>query len=187
MDLSLILPLFLVIIVVFIIAFVVGVYNGLVVKRNRVKNAWAQIDVQLKKRFDLIPNIVETVKGYATHEKSTFEEIAKARSAFQGAGNPAQEIEANNMMTAALGKLFAVAEAYPDLKASTNFMELQGELSDVESKIAFSRTFYNDTTLMFNNAIQVFPSNIIAGMFGFKEEVYFQIEEAAKAAPEVRF
>jgi LemA protein len=184
---SIAMPIFLIVIVVVIGAFFVSVYNGLVVKRNRVKNAWAQIDVMLKKRFDLIPNIVETVKGYAAHEKSTFEEIARARSAFQGAGTPEGEIAANNMMTAALGKLFAVAENYPDLKASTNFMGLQAELSDVEQKIAFSRQFYNDTTLMYNNAIEVFPNNLVAGMFGFVGEVYFQIEEESKATPQVKF
>jgi len=143
--------------------------------------------VQLKKRFDLIPNIVETVKGYAAHEKGTFEEITKARSAFQSAGSPQQEAKANDMMSMALGRLFAVAEAYPELKASGNFMELQGELSDVEDKIAFSRQFYNDTVLIYNNAIQVFPKNIVANMFRFGEEFFFQVEESAKAAPQVKF
>jgi len=178
---------FLIGLLVIVGVFVVSVYNGLIVKRNRVKNAWAQVDVQLKKRFDLIPNIVETVKGYATHEKSTFEEVTKARTAFQSAQTPAQEAEANNMMTAALGRLFAVAEAYPELKASTNFMELQNQLSEVEDKIAFARQFYNDTVLMYNNAIQVFPSNIVANMFGFMDEFFFQAEETEKEAPQVRF
>jgi Uncharacterized conserved protein len=149
---------FLIGLLVIVGVFVVSVYNGLIVKRNRVKNAWAQVDVQLKKRFDLIPNIVETVKGYATHEKSTFEEVTKARTAFQSAQTPAQEAEANNMMTAALGRLFAVAEAYPELKASTNFMELQNQLSEVEDKIAFARQFYNDTVLMTTTLFRFFQA-----------------------------
>ena len=183
------LPLIIILFVVFLLGgFFIGTYNGLIQKRNRVKNAWSQIDVQLKRRFDLIPNIVETVKGYAVHEKSTFENVANARSKYQSAGgDPATAIAANNQMTAALGKLFAIAEAYPDLKANQNFLDLQQQLSEIEEKISYTRMFYNDTVLLYNNAIQVFPANIVAGMFRFVEATFFQIEESAKEAPKVSF
>ena len=166
---------------------IVGLYNGLIVKRNRVKNAWAQIDVQLKRRFDLIPNIVEAVKGYAKHESGTFEMVTKARTNYSNAVNPEEMMKANSEMTGALGRLFAVAESYPELKANTNFLELQTELSNTENKISFARQFYNDTAMLFNNAMQVFPANIFAGMFGFKEEPYFQSDESEKEAPKVQF
>jgi len=174
-------------VIVLLGAFFIGTYNGLIQKRNRVKNAWSQIDVQLKRRFDLIPNIVETVKGYAAHEKTTFENVANARTKYQSANDPAAAIDANNQMTAALGKLFAIAEAYPALKASQNFLDLQGQLSEIEEKISYSRMFYNDTVLLYNNAIQVFPANIVAGMFRFIEATFFQVEESAKEAPKVSF
>lgn len=173
--------------VVLLAAFLVGTYNNLITRKNRVKNAWSQIEVQLKRRFDLIPNLVETVKGYAAHEKTTFENVAEARSRYQSAGDPAAAIAANNQMTAALGKLFAIAEAYPELKANTNFLDLQNELSEIEEKISYSRMFYNDTVLLYNNSIQVFPANIVAGMFRFEEAAFFQVEEEARTAPKVSF
>ncbi|ODS42389.1 MAG: hypothetical protein MSIBF_03430 [Candidatus Altiarchaeales archaeon IMC4] len=174
------------VIILFVLAFVV-IYNGLVTLRNGVKNAWSQIDVQLKRRYDLIPNLVETVKGYATHEKGVFEEITKARANAmnaQGAGNKAA---AENMLSGALKSLFAVAEAYPDLKASTNFMQLQEELSGTESKIAYSRQFYNDSVMAYNIRIQQIPYNLIAGMFGFAQEEQFKTEGVEREAVKVKF
>ncbi|HOM42553.1 MAG TPA: LemA family protein [Bacillota bacterium] len=165
----------------------ISTYNSLVVKRNRVKNSWAQIDVQLKKRFDLVPNLVETVKGYAKHESETLEAVVKARNQYISAGTPEEMMKANTEMTGALGRLFALAESYPDLKANTNFMELQGELSDLEDKIAYARQFYNDTVLMYNNAIQVVPANIIASLFGFREEPYFKADESERQNVKVQF
>lgn len=165
----------------------ISTYNSLVIKRNRVRNAWAQIDVQLKKRFDLIPNLVETVKGYAKHEAGTLEAVVKARNQYISAGNPEEMMKANAEMTGALSRLFALAESYPDLKANANFMELQGELTGIEEKIAYSRQFYNDTVLMYNNAIQVFPANILAGIFGFREETYFKADEAERQNIQVKF
>ncbi len=170
-----------------IVLFLISTYNSLIVKRNRVKNAWAQIDVQLKKRFDLIPNLVETVKGYAKHEASTLEAVVKARNQYISAGTPEDMMKANNEMTGALSRLFALAESYPDLKANTNFMELQGELTQVEEKIAYARQFYNDTVMIFNNAIQVVPSNIVASVFGFKEEPYFKADETERQNVKVQF
>ena len=177
-----------VIVILFLIF--IGIYNGLVGLRNQVKNAWAQIDVQLKRRYDLIPNLVETVKGYAAHEKSVFEDVAAARSAAQqvSSAGPAARAQAENGLTQALGRLFAVAEAYPVLKANENFLALQEELSSTENKIAFSRQFYNDSVLNFNNKIQMFPSNIIAGMFGFTMSEFFEVKaEAERNAPKVSF
>mgnify|MGYP000893586412 FL=1 len=166
---------------------VLGVYNGLVVKRNRIRNAWAQIDVQLKKRFDLVPNLVETVKGYAKHEAETLEAVVKARNQYVSAGNREEAMKANTEMTGALSRLFALAESYPDLKANTNFIQLQGELTEVEDKIAYARQFYNDTVMIYTNAIQVFPANIIANMFGFREEPYFRADEAERQNVQVKF
>ncbi|HNT30335.1 MAG TPA: LemA family protein [bacterium] len=162
-------------------------YNGLVTARMRVKEAWAGIDVQLKRRFDLIPNLVETVKGYASHEKTVFENVTKARTAAMAGGSVAEQAEANNMLTGALKSLFAVAEAYPDLKAQANFQQLQSELSDTEDKIAYARQFYNTNVLDYNTKIQVFPTVLIAGMFGFKAEEFFEAEEAAREAVKVSF
>ncbi|MGI6584439.1 MAG: LemA family protein [Lutisporaceae bacterium] len=165
----------------------ISTYNSLVVKRNRVKNSWAQIDVQLKKRFDMVPNLVETVKGYAKHEAGTLEAIIKARNQYISASTPEEMMNANTEMTGALSRLFALAESYPDLKANTNFMELQKELSELEEKIAYARQFYNDTVLMYNNAIQVVPANIIASLFGFREEPYFKADEAERQNVKVQF
>ena len=171
-----------------LVIYVIALYNGLVQKRNRVDNAWAQIEVQLKRRHDLIPNLVETVKGYAAHERGTFEAVTQARAAASGAQGPAQAAAAEGILGQALGRLFAVAEAYPDLKASTNFLDLQQQLQDTENKIAVSRQVYNDTVLTFNNAIQVFPAVLIAGPFGFTRREFFEIEDAAdREVPTVSF
>ena len=175
-----------VIVVVLALAGVV-LYNRLIRLRNRVDNAWAQIDVQLKRRYDLIPNIVETVKGYASHEKETLERVIQARNVAMAATGVAQQGEAENMLTGALKSLFALAEAYPDLKANQNFLQLQEELTNTEGKIAYARQFYNDTVMSFNTAIQSFPANVFAGMFGFAQREYFEIEPAAAEAPKVQF
>ncbi len=173
-------------IVVVILAWVVMAYNRLITLRNRVDNAWAQIDVQLKRRFDLIPNLVETVKGYATHEKSIMEDITKYRSQIM-TGSVEDRAKANNMLSQTLKSLFAVAENYPNLKANENFKMLQEQLEGTENKIAYIRTAYNDSVLEFNNATQMFPSSIIAGIFGFKSKAYFEVPEAEKEAPKVQF
>lgn len=162
-------------------------YNGLVSLRNRVKEAWSQIDVQLKRRSSLIPNLIEAVKGYAKHEKTVFEEVTKARSALVGAKNPGEAAAANNMLTGALKSLFAVAEAYPDLKASENFKQLQEELSDTETKVAASRQFYNTNVLDLNNSLEQFPSSLVGSMFNFKKEEFFKASEEEKKDIEVKF
>lgn len=168
--------------------FVVGMYNGLVQLRNRCENSWAQVDVQLRRRYDLIPNLVETVKGYAQHEKETFQNVTEARTMAMNAGSVKDQGQAENMLSGALKSLFAVSENYPDLKANQNFMMLQEELAGTESKIAYSRQFYNDTVMKFNTKQQVFPSNIIANMFNFQEKDYFEIEEPeAKEPVKVKF
>jgi LemA protein len=175
------------IIVLILVIYIIYQYNGLIQLRNRVKNAWSQIDVQLKRRTDLIPNLVETVKGYAKHEKTVFENVTKARSSLMNAKTVQENAEANNMLTDSLKSLFAVAENYPELKASENFRQLQAQLSETEDKIAYSRQFYNDTVLMFNNKVQMFPSNILASLFHFTEAEYFEIAESDRAVPEVKF
>jgi LemA protein len=176
------------VVLVLIVVYLVALYNGLVQKRNRVDNAWAQIDVQLKRRRDLIPNLVETVKGYAAHERGTFEAVTQARAAAAGAQGPAQTAMAEGMLSQALGRLFAVAEAYPDLKANTNFLDLQTQLKDTEDKIAISRQVYNDTVLTYNNSIQVFPAVLLAGPFGFTRREFFEVEDAAeREVPVVSF
>jgi len=174
-------------ILVLVILVIIVLYNSLVVLRNRVNNAWSQIDVQLKKRADLVPNLVETVKGYAKHEKSVFENVTKARAALLNATTVAEKAKATNMLTAALKSLFAVAENYPKLMASQNFLMLQEELSAIENKIAYARQFYNDEVLRYNNAIQTFPGNIIAGLFSFKEEEFFEVEESSRKPVAVKF
>ena len=165
-----------IVIVIIIIGTVIHMYNSLVGLRNRVKNSYSQIDVQLKRRNDLIPNLVETVKGYASHEKGVLEEVTKARASVMSASSVEEVSAADNQLTDALKSLFAVAESYPDLKANSNFQQLQKELSDTEDKIAYSRQFYNDIVLKFNNSCQQFPSNLIAGLFGFKEEEFFKAD-----------
>jgi LemA protein len=174
-------------IIVVLLLVVVAMFNKLVRLRNRAENAWAQVDVQLRKRYDLIPNLVETVKGYASHERETFEAVTAARTAAQQAQGVQQQAQAENMLTAALGRLFAVAEAYPQLRATENFQQLQAQLSDVESNIAVARQVYNDTVLSYDNALQTVPTNIIAGIFNFNPREYFQTEDATREAPRVDF
>jgi len=175
--------LILVVILIIIVSWVVGIYNKLVASRNKVDYTWSQIDVMLKKRFDLIPNLVETVKGYASHEKEVLENVTKARNMMAGSQGVAGQAEADNMLTGALKSLFAVAESYPNLKANENFLSLQAELSDIESKIAYQRQFYNDAVYGFNTLIQVFPSNILAGMFNFTAREYFKTENEEERQP----
>lgn len=182
------LPWIIVIIVAFIVFWLIATYNGLIRLKNRTEEAWSDIDVQLKRRYDLIPNLVETVKGYAKHERELFEKVTQARTRAMEAKNPKEQGEAENMLTGTLKTLFAVAENYPDLKANQNFLALGEELTSTENKIAFSRQNYNDQVLFFNNKIQMFPSNIIAGMFSFKAEDFFEIEnKAEKEVPKVQF
>lgn len=166
---------------------VVGIYNRLIILRNRVANAWAQIDVQLKRRADLVPNLVETVKGYVKHERGTLEAVTKARAAVLQGGTVGEQAQANDMLTNALKSVFAVAEAYPDLKANQNFLMLQEELSGIESKIAYARQFYNDSVLSLNQATQVFPSNMVASMFGIRQQEYFEAEGADREPVQVKF
>jgi LemA protein len=174
--------------VALVLLFLVVLYNRLIRLRNSTQNAWAQVDVQLKRRHDLIPNLVETVKGYAAHERGTFDEVTQARTAAQKAQGPAEQAQAENILTQALGKLFAVAEAYPQLRATENFQQLQTQLAETEDKIQVSRQVYNDTVLTYNNAIQTVPTNIVAGAFGFKPRDFFEVgEEAERAAPQVSF
>ena len=176
-----IIPVALLVILIFI---VIGIYNGLVSRRNEAKNAWSQIDVQLKRRYDLIPNLVETVKGYMKHEKETLENVIKARQQavdFRNAGNIGELMKAEGALTQSLGRLFAVAEGYPDLKANQNMLSLQEELTSTENRIGFSRQAYNDAVMKMNNGIEQFPANIVAGMFNFKQGEFFEVE-----APEER-
>lgn len=170
-----------------IVAFVVSTYNELVRLKNKVKNSFAQIDTHLQRRFDLIPNLVETVKGYAAHEKELLEKVTANRAGFINAGTNGEKIEMGNQLTSTLKTLFAVAENYPELKANTNFIKLQDELLETEDKVAFSRQFYNDAVTIYNSKLQMFPSNIIAGMFGFREEALFTSVEEAREAPKVQF
>lgn len=166
---------------------VVGVYNSLIRLRNRVENAWAQIEVQLKRRNDLIPNLVETVKGYAKHEKGLFENVTKARSAVMSAGGVSEKAEASNFLSSTLKSLFAVVENYPELKANQNFIGLQNELSKTEDKIAYARQFYNDITTRYNIRIQTVPSNIVAALFKFNKKDLFEAPESERSVPKVEF
>jgi LemA protein len=175
-----------VIAVVLALALVV-LYNRLVRLRNRVENAWSQVDVQLRRRYDLIPNLVETVKGYAQHERATFEEVTNARTRAQDARTVPEQAEAENVLTAAIGRLFAVAEDYPELRASENFQQLQSQLDETEDKIRVARQVYNDTVLTYENARETIPTNLVAGMFGFEEKPFFEIEEPVREAPRVQF
>ncbi|MEG0799016.1 MAG: LemA family protein [Bacilli bacterium] len=170
-----------------LVIFVVFSYNSLVSLRNKVKDQWSQIDVQLKRRFDLIPNLIETVKGYAKHEKETLENVIEARNKFSNASTSKEEMEASGELSGALSRLMAVAESYPDLKANAGFISLQETLSDTEDKIAFARQFYNDNVLSLNNKIEMFPSNVIASMFKFTKEPFFEVKETEKEAPKVKF
>ncbi len=173
--------------VVLLAFYAVSVYNGLVTLRNRVKNAWSQIEVQLKNRADLIPNLVETVRGYATHEKEVFENVTKARSGVLNAKGVQETANANQELSSAISRLLVTVEAYPQLKADQNFLSLQAELKDAEEKIRYSRQFYNDVVMKFNTAIEVFPKNILAGMFNFTKEPFFEATEADRAVPTVKF
>jgi LemA protein len=177
----------LVVLVVLAALAAVAIYNRLVRLRNRAENSWAQVDVQLRRRYDLIPNLVEAVKGYAAHERGTFEEVTQARTAAQQAKGVAEQAEAENVLTAAIGRLFAVAEAYPQLRATENFQQLQTQLAEVEQKIAVARQVYNDTVLSYDNALETVPTNIIASLFGFRPQAYFETEGAAREAPAVQF
>lgn len=173
--------LFIIIGVIIVVA--IGIYNSLIILRNRCDNSWAQVDVQLRRRYDLIPNLVETVKGYAKHEREVFQKVTEARTQALNAGTVKEQGQAENMLSGALKTLFAVAENYPELKANQNFLMLQEELSGTESKIAYARQFYNDTVMKFNAKQQVFPSNVIAKMFNFKEKEYFEIGEPEAKEP----
>ncbi len=177
-----------VVILVLLILFIIGIYNALIRLRNQVDNAWSQIDVQLKRRHDLIPNLVETARGYMKHERETFEEITKARSQAMGAKSVTEASKAEGALGGALGRFMLVVENYPDLKANQNFLALQEELTSTENKISFSRQNYNDQVLFFNNKIQMFPSNIIANMFNFGKRDFFEIEAPAeREVPKVSF
>jgi LemA protein len=175
-----------VLVVLLILVFILS-YNGLVRLRNRIDNAWSQIDVQLKRRYDLIPNLVETVKGYAAHERQTLESVTQARANAINAQGPQQQAEAENVLSGALKSLFAVAEAYPDLKANQNFLSLQEELTSTEDRVAYARQFYNDSVLSYNNKLQTFPRNVIAGMFNFENREYFEGEPEATGPVRVQF
>ena len=178
----------LIVILVVLVGIVVAIYNRLVRLRNRCENAWAQVDVQLRRRYDLIPNLVEAVKGYAAHERQTFEEVTKARTAAQQAQGVQQQAQAENLLTQAIGRLFAVAEAYPELRATENFQQLQAQLAETEGKIAIARQVYNDAVLTYDNALETVPTNIVAGIFSFAPREYFEVEEpAAREAPRVQF
>ena len=174
-------------IVLLVGVYVVVTYNGLVSLRNRIENAWAQIDVQLKRRYDLIPNLVETVKGYASHERETLEAVVQARNMAMSASGVQEQAQAENMITGALKSLFALQEAYPDLKANANFLNLQEELTGTEGRIAYARQFYNDTVFKYNTRIQSFPSNILAGMFKFAEREYFEADDESRGPVKVEF
>jgi len=170
-----------------LVVYLVAQYNGFVVLKARIQEALSGIDVQLKRRADLIPNVVETVKGYAKHEKSVFDDVTRARTALMGAQSPKEKAQADSMLGGALKSLFAVAEAYPDLKANTNFQELQRQLEDTEDKVAYSRQFYNSNVLDFNSKVQMFPSNLIANAFAFKAFEFFEATDAEKQSVKVKF
>lgn len=175
------------VIVVMIVLWFIGTYNKLIGLRNKKDDQWSQIEVQLKRRADLIPNLVETVKGYAKHEKSTFEEVIQARNTYLSANTPEAEMKASTGVSNALSKLFALAENYPELKANQNFLSLQNDLKDTEDKISYARQFYNDSVLTYNNKVEMVPSNIVANMTGFKKGTFFEAEEKDKEAPKVSF
>lgn len=176
-------PLYIVLgIVAVLAAWLIASYNGFIALVNRAKEAWSDIEVQMKRRYDLIPNLIETVKGYAKHETSAFETVSQARAAAMGASSMADHAQAENMLTGALKSIFAIAEAYPDLKANQNFLELQRELSDTENKIQASRRFYNTTVMALNTGLEQFPGNIVGGMFKFEKRDFFELAENEQAA-----
>ena len=176
-----------IVVLVLLILYVIGTYNGLVSLRNKKDDQWAQIDVQLKRRADLIPNLVEIVKGYAKHESETLEKVIEARNTYMTAKTPEEEMKASGEVTQALNKLLALSEAYPELKANQNFLGLQQDVSDTEDKISYARQFYNDSVLTYNNKVQMFPSNIIAGMFNFTKATFFEVSDSDKEAPKISF
>ena len=176
-----------IVVVVLLVLWVMGTYNSLVTLRNRVKDAWSQIDVQLKRRFDLIPNLVETVKGYTKHESETLENVVKARNTYLSATLPEDQMKADGELTKAINKLFALTESYPDLKANQNFQDLQKELQQTEDKVAMSRQFYNDIVMQYNNKVETVPSNIIASIFKFTKEAFFQALEEERENVKVKF
>ena len=176
-----------IIVIVVLVLWFFGTYNKLVGLRNKKDDQWSQIEVQLKRRADLIPNLVETVKGYAKHEKSTFEEVIQARNTYLSANTPEAEMKASTGVSNALSKLFALAENYPELKANQNFLSLQNDLKDTEDKISYARQFYNDSVLTYNNKVEMVPSNIVASMTGFKKGTFFEADEKDKEAPKVSF
>lgn len=177
----------LVVVLVIVVLFVISTYNGLVSARNKVKDQFSQIDVQLKRRFDLIPNLVETVKGYAKHESETLESVIQARNSYANAKNDAEKLEASKEISKGVMNIMALAESYPDLKANTNFIDLQNQLKEVEDKIGYARQFYNDSVLMYNNKIEMFPSNVIASMFHFQKESFFEVETHERENVQVKF
>ena len=177
----------LIVVLVLLVLYVVKTYNSLVVSRNKVRDQFSQIDVQLKKRFDLIPNLVETVKGYAKHESETLEKVIQARNNYANAKTEAEKVAASNEMSRGVMNIMALAESYPDLKANTNFVDLQNQLKDVEEKISYARQFYNDSVLMYNNKVEMVPSNIDASIFGFKKESFFEADEKERENVKVKF
>ena len=174
-------------IVLILVIWFFSTYNKLIKLRNKKDDQWSQIEVQLKRRADLIPNLVETVKGYAKHENETFEEVIKARNTYVSATTPEEEMKASGAVSEALSKLFALSESYPDLKANQNFMSLQNDLKDTEDKISYARQFYNDSVLTYNNKVEMVPSNIVANMTGFKKAAFFEVDEKDKETPQVSF
>ena len=176
-----------IVVLVLLILYVISTYNGLVSLRNKKDDQWSQIDVQLKRRADLIPNLVEIVKGYAKHESETLEKVIEARNTYMSAKTPEEEMKASGEVTQALNKLLALSEAYPELKANQNFLGLQQDVSDTEDKISYARQFYNDSVLTYNNKVQMFPSNIIAGMFNFTKASFFEVSDSDKEAPKISF
>ncbi len=175
------------VVVVVLAIYLISAYNGLIRRRNQIENAWSQIDVQLKRRVDLIPNLVETVKGYAAHEQETLDAVIRARNASVAASTPGQQAQAENALTGTLRQLFALGEAYPDLKANQNFLALQEELTATEGRVAYARQFYNDSVLAYNNKLQQFPTMYFARMLHFERREYFEADEAARSAPDVSF
>ncbi len=175
------------ILVVALVVYLISAYNGLIRRRNQIENAWSQIDVQLKRRLDLIPNLVETVKGYAAHEKETLDAVIRARNASVAAKTPHEQANAENVLEGTLSRLFALSEAYPDLKANQNFLALQEELTATEGRVAYSRQFYNDSVLAYNNKLQQFPTMYFAKMLKFERREYFEADEAARTAPTIEF
>ena len=187
MDISYIILIIVIAVILIILFYIVYIYNKLITARNKVENSWSQIDVQLTRRADLIPNLIETVKGYTSHESSTFENITKARSSLLNADTVSEKAKANDALTKGLKSLFAVAESYPELKANENFISLQEELANTENKISYTRQFYNGTVLMYNNLCQMFPSNLMAKMFDFNEKDYFKSSTESREVPKVEF